>query len=85
MTNAPVLTELKQDVQYRLKSLDPTTTPQGSEGTWFRYVIAQGENLITGLHSGNKSEVDQVVRDMVERLNERLTGKSRPRTKPAQK
>jgi hypothetical protein len=85
MTTAPALTELKHEIQYRLESLDPAVTPQGSEGPWFRYVIAQGTNLITGLHAGDKTQVTHVVSEMVERLNERRVGKTRPRTKPAQK
>ena len=85
MINTPAMTELKPEIQYRLESLDPVATPQGSEGTWFRYVIAQGSNLITGMHSGNKAQVDYAVREMVERLNERRAGKTRPRVKSAQK
>jgi hypothetical protein len=85
MTNAPAMTELKHEIQYRLESIDPAATPQGSEGTWFKYVIAQGANLITGLYAGDKAQVDFAVREMVERLNERRVGKTRPRIKPAQK
>ncbi len=81
MTQPPAASDVVTAVEYQLQSIDPTSTPHGGEGTWFRYVIAQGSNLITGLHAGNEAQVDSAVREMVERLNERRTGKTRPRIK----
>lgn len=78
-----MITEANHETPFRLESLARASTPQGSDGVWYRYVIAQGTNLITGLRSGAQAEVDHQVRDMVERLNERRAGKTRPRTKPA--
>lgn len=56
---------------FRLDSMEPAASPDGSEGPWFRYVIIQGSNVITGLRSGTHAELDPILRDMVERLNER--------------
>lgn len=69
---------------YELHSMTKTQPPQGSEGSWHRYVIAQGTGLIVGMRSGTAVEVGDVVREMIDRLNERRMGKTRPRTKPAQ-
>lgn len=68
---------------YELHSVAKTSPPHGSEGVWHKYVIAQGTSLIVGVRSGTAAEVDCIVRDMIERLNERRMGKTRPRTKPA--
>lgn len=67
---------------YQLKSIDVTDTPEGSDGTWYRYVIAQGSNEVTGMRTGSLLEVDFAVRDMVLRLNERRGGKSTKKYKP---
>ncbi len=75
--------ELNREAEYRLESVSRTATPAGMEGTWFQYVIAQGTNMITGMRCGAKAQVDDEIRDMVERLNERRVGKTRPRVKPA--
>lgn len=75
--------DLNREAEYRLESLDRTATPAGLDGTWYQYVIAQGTNMIKGMRCGNKTQVDDEIRDMVERLNERRIGKTRPRIKPA--
>jgi hypothetical protein len=75
--------DLNREAEYRLESLDRTATPAGLDGTWYQYVIAQGTNMIKGMRCGNKTQVDDEIRDMVERLNERRIGKTRPRVKPA--
>lgn len=64
------------DFLYRLDSVVPTATPEGSDGTWYRYVIVQGANTITGLRPGTLAELNPVLEDMVARLNERA-GKQR--------
>lgn len=74
-------TEANHETPFRLESLARTSTPAGSEGTWYRYVISQGTNQITGVRSGEQSEVTHLVGEMVERLNERRAGKTRPRAK----
>lgn len=69
-------------VPYQLQSISPVAAPSDSEGSWFRYVIAQGVNEITGLRLGSASEVEYAVREMVDRLNERSAGKSVKKLKP---
>ncbi len=66
---------------YQLKLIDLATTPDGSEGTWYRYVIVQGMSEITGMRPGNHDEVDFAVREMVDRLNERSAGKTAKKLK----
>jgi len=83
MMSAAPNPELNREAEYRLESLDRTATPAGLEGTWYEYVIAQGTNMIKGMRCGSKTQVDDDIRDMVERLNERRIGKTRPRVKPA--
>lgn len=75
--------DLNREAEYRVESIARTATPAGLEGTWYQYVIAQGTNMIKGMRCGDKAQVDGEVRDMVERLNERRVGKTRPRIKPA--
>lgn len=70
------LTDAIAEPRYQLKSIDVTDTPDGSHGTWYRYVIVQGGNEVTGMRPGSLAEVDAAVRDMVARLNERSAGKS---------
>jgi hypothetical protein len=79
------MTTLTQEVQYRLASITPMATPQDSDGIWHQYVIAQGTNLINGARPGGLAEVQYLVQDMIDRLNERSAGKTRPRIKPARK
>lgn len=69
------------EARYQLQSIEITTTPDGGEGTWYRYVIVQGSSEITGLRCGNRDEVDYAVREMVERLNERSAGKNSKKLK----
>jgi hypothetical protein len=75
---------LSPELPFRLESLVATSRPDGSEGDWYRYVISQGTNLITGLRCGPESEVKAIIADMIERLNERREGKTRPKTKSIQ-
>ena len=70
-------TEVLLEVPFRLDSITPAEAPAGSDGSWYRYVISQGENEITGLRAGSQSEVQRLVDDMVERLNERRIGKAK--------
>ena len=72
------------EAPFRLASLIETGAPEGGEGTWYRYVIMQGTNEITGVRNGPEAEVAHLVREMVERLNERRAGKTKTRVKPPQ-
>ena len=70
-------TEVLLEVPFRLASITPAEAPTGSEGPWFRYVILQGANEITGLRAGTQTEVQRLVDEMIERLNERRIGKAK--------
>jgi hypothetical protein len=59
------------ETPFSLESVTPTAAPAGSAGTWHTYVIVQGENRIVGTRAGTLAEVSILVRDMIERLNER--------------
>lgn len=74
-------TEANHETPFKVESIAKASTPEGSAGTWFRYVISQGTNQITGIRSGEQAEVSYLVGEMVERLNERRAGKTRPKTK----
>lgn len=80
MISAQAATELNE-APYELRSVSQTRAPEGSEGSWYQYVIAQGASLIVGLRCGTEAEVDYFLHDTVERLNERRMGKMRARTK----
>lgn len=79
-----MITQANHEVPFRLASLIKTGAPEGSDGTWYRYVIAQGTNEITGIRNGAEAEVAHLVGEMVERLNERRAGKTKTRIKPPQ-
>jgi len=68
-------TEMLLEVPFRLASITPAEAPVGSGGSWYRYIILQGANEITGLRAGSQTEVQRLVDEMVERLNERRLGK----------
>jgi hypothetical protein len=53
----------------------------GAEGVWHSYVISQGPNTIAGVRAGTQTEVTMQLNQMVERLNERRMGKTRPKSK----
>ena len=57
---------------FRLDSLEDVAPPSGCEGTWYRYVIKQGDNVIVGLREGAHSEVSAIVSAYVDRLNLRF-------------
>jgi hypothetical protein len=60
----------EQDL-YRLESIVLTDAPDGSDGTWYRYIIVQGGNVITGMRPGMLADLNPVLQDMVLRLNAR--------------
>ena len=62
------------ELSYQVQSVVPVSPPEGSSGSWFRYIITQGsntENAITGVRSGNLAEINVQLAEMVDRLNER--------------
>jgi hypothetical protein len=64
-----------------MDSISKTPAPNGAEGAWHSYVISQGANSITGMRAGTHAEVTMQLHEMIERLNERRAGKTRPRSK----
>jgi hypothetical protein len=67
---------------FELDSISETAAPSGATGTWHRYVISQqGTNMIAGARAGTYEQVGLLVRELVERLNERREGKTRPKAK----
>ena len=73
-------TETFLELPFKVDSISRAMAPPGAEGVWHRYVISQGTNTITGIRAGTHDEVTLLLRDMIERLNERRAGKRRPRT-----
>lgn len=65
------------EMPFRLDSLTPAEAPPGSDGCWYRYVICQGSNEITGLRAGSQIEVQQLLDEMVERLNDRRMSRNK--------
>lgn len=63
---------------FRLDSITEVVPPDGQKGSWYRYVIVQGSNMITGVRSGTRWEVGLTLESLVERLNERFK-KRQPR------
>jgi hypothetical protein len=67
---------------FAIDSISETAAPSGATGLWHRYVISQqGTNMIAGARAGTHEQVGMLVRELVERLNERREGKMRPKTK----
>lgn len=65
-----------EDHSFQIESItkiDPP--PETPKATWHRYVITQGENVITGQREGSMRTVKAAVEEIVERLNERRRGK----------
>src|SRR5690349_975165 len=78
MARAPILTESFLEVPFKVDSVSSTAAPAGAEGVWHSYVISQGTNTIRGVRAGTHDEVTALLREMIERLNERRAGKRRP-------
>ena len=68
-------TETFLELPFKVDSIVTSAAPVGAAGLWHSYVISQGTNVITGIRAGTHSEVRMLVDGMVERLNERRSGK----------
>lgn len=60
------------EAPFRLESVVEVAAPEGQEGVWQRYVIAQGNNTIVGMRAGLHAEVSLLLAQYVERLNMRF-------------
>jgi hypothetical protein len=76
---AQFITGASVERPFKLDSISETAAPSGATGMWHRYVISQGTNMIDGARAGTHQEVEMRLRELVERLNERREGKTRPR------
>lgn len=66
---------MKED--YEVLSVEPAEAPYNLGGAdWYRYVIVQGSNEISGYRQGNLHTITRSVEEIVVRLNERRIGKS---------
>lgn len=68
-------TEAFLELPFKLESIAKTAAPEGADGVWHCYVISQGTNTITGARAGTHAEVSVLLEQMIERLNERRSGK----------
>ena len=74
-------TETFLEAPFKVDSITMTSAPNGAEGVWHSYVISQGVNTIAGVRAGTQADVATQLHDMIERLNERRAGKTRPRSR----
>jgi len=64
------------DESFQLDNIERAQAPDGGAGQgWFRYIITQGPNTITGYRQGSQRAVSKAVKDIVLELNERRRGK----------
>ena len=61
---------------YEIVSVRRAEAPPGTSGSdWYRYVIAQGANIIKGSRQGSLKIVTKAVEEIVAQLNERRLGR----------
>ena len=61
---------------FALSAVDQAEPPvQGESGTWHRYTITQGPNVITGYKKGSRTAVTRAVKAIIVELNERRFGR----------
>ena len=75
-TRAAAAAAPKKGEPFELSAVDESKAPLEDEGgTWFRYTITQGDNVITGYRRGSRTAVTRAVKAIVADLNERRVGK----------
>jgi hypothetical protein len=73
-TSNPVPRQLPES--FELNDIKRTKAPDGGAGQdWYRYIITQGPNKITGYRQGSQRAVTKAVKEIVLELNERRNGK----------
>ena len=61
---------------FALSAVDQAEPPvEGETGTWHRYTITQGPNVITGYKKGSRTAVTRAVKAIIVELNERRYGR----------
>jgi hypothetical protein len=78
---ANLATETTVELPFKLDSIAKAAAPSGASGVWHSYVISQGANTIEGVRAGTREEVAERLRELIERLNERREGRTRPKAK----
>jgi len=72
--SSPVVRQLAE--AFELGDIKRTKAPDGGGGQdWYRYIITQGPNKITGYRQGSQRAVTKAVKDIILELNERRNGK----------
>ena len=61
--------------RYPVISVEKIDTPKGAKGTWYRYVIGQGNTQLTGSRQGTLNQVTAYANEYAQMLNERSGGK----------
>lgn len=79
MTYTHIPSSAAVESPFWLDSVQAVAAPGGCEGPWQRYIIRQGDNVIVGMRSGQRSEVTVIATEYVERLNLRFA-KQRPKS-----
>jgi hypothetical protein len=68
---------------YEIESIQRADAPAGAEGSaWCRYVIKRGDSKIRGYRQGSVKTVTLEVKEMVEQMNDRRSGKRSPTAPP---
>jgi hypothetical protein len=80
-TQASSPTETTLERPFKVDSISRAAAPTGQAGPWHSYVISQGTNTIAGIRAGTHSEVTMLLEVMVDRLNDRRAGRTKPRSK----
>jgi hypothetical protein len=61
---------------FEMNDIKRAKAPDGGAGQdWYRYIITQGPNTITGYRQGSQRTVTKAVKEIVLELNERRNGK----------
>jgi hypothetical protein len=61
---------------FEMNDIKRAKAPDGGAGQdWYRYIITQGPNTITGYRQGSQRAVTKAVKEIVLELNERRNGK----------
>lgn len=56
---------------FEVASIEKTATPDGSDGSWYRYVLENGRSTVTGYRRGTRKQVAEYANRTAEELNER--------------
>lgn len=64
---------------YEIETIQRADAPAGAEGSaWCRYVIKRGDSTIRGYRQGSLKAVTLEIKEMVELMNDRRSGKRSP-------